>query len=209
MESIPANVRILMIFVLILLAVKRRWLPGNAFLCGSTLRMLKSFEGLIRKPRVNLVILPVCIGILPMPGGAIFSAPMVKSMGMHHNLSRPHLSREMLQYHIPSMPICMILPFSMGSIAGVTIAFVGMIFSILISLIQTLAQTQLMVPCLILALACGFIGVLLSPLRLCLLLTNAHFETEPINVYRYMRILLGVMLIASVAYFGVLHYVMT
>lgn len=52
-------------------------------------RLLHSFRGWIGNTRLNLVILPSLIGLLPMPGGAIFSAPMVDE------LSKPlHLSPE-------------------------------------------------------------------------------------------------------------------
>ena len=34
-DTIPAIVRIMVIFVLVLLAIKRNWSLGNAFLCGS------------------------------------------------------------------------------------------------------------------------------------------------------------------------------
>ncbi len=428
MESIPAVVRILMVFVLILMAIKRKWMLGNAFLGGSLvmgvmflmapaaigqslvmalihpktlflsivvglilvlshslehsgqmMRLLNSFKGLIKRPKISLIIFPVLIGLLPMPGGAIFSAPMVKNIGREHNLTDAHLSyinywfrhiweywwplypgillatalagidlwrlvfaalpltlvavlagywplrrvlsdgtdrqaitdpnalgvflvqlapiawvisvglglgmllpfglpdkllpvakelglvialitaigwvwqknqmawserwvivrqpamlkmlymvasilifkgvledsgavaqlsMEMLQHRIPLMPICMVLPFLVGGVAGITIAFVGATFPIIISLIQSMGEVHLMVPYLTLALACGFVGVLLSPLHLCFLLSNEYFETAPIPVYRHMGIPLGVMLVASVAYFGVLHYYM-
>jgi uncharacterized protein len=51
------------------------------------------------------------------------------------------VSQEMLRWRIPLMPIAMILPFLVGGVAGITIAFVGTTFPILISLIQALGQT--------------------------------------------------------------------
>ena len=39
--------------------------------------------------RLTLIILfPALIGLLPMPGGAIFSAPMVKNLGQQYRMSR-------------------------------------------------------------------------------------------------------------------------
>jgi len=159
MTNIPAIVRILIIFVLILLAIKRKWILGNAFLggalglgllftmgpmdigrsflaamvhpktlsltiivglilvlshslerSGQMARLLESFRGLLRRPRINLVIFPALIGLLPMPGGAIFSAPMVKSIGHDHRLSGAHLSyvnywfRHIWEYWWPLYP---------------------------------------------------------------------------------------------------------
>jgi integral membrane protein (TIGR00529 family) len=425
MVHIPAIVRVAMIFVFILLAIKRKWMLGNAFLCGAlglgilfsmgplaigrsfwasmilpkTLcltiivglilvlshslersgqmaRLLESFRGLVRWPQVNLVIFPALIGLLPMPGGAIFSAPMVKNIAHDQHLSGDHLSyvnywfrhiweywwplypgilltttlanvdlwrlvfftlpltfvavlagywplrhaivptgnpapagaapkalgpflqnlapivlvivgglgmglilfstlpgpmrsvakelglilalivaifwvweknrmtwperwriigqpamvkmlymvtsillfkgiledsgavgqisQDMLDRHIALMPISMILPFVVGVVSGITIAFVGATFPILISLIQAMGQTHLMLPYMMLALASGFMGVLLSPLHLCLLLSNEYFETSLVPVYRHMRIPLAVLLVAATGYFTIL-----
>jgi integral membrane protein (TIGR00529 family) len=61
-------------------------------LAGQMQRMLKNFQGLVSSPRLNLVIFPALIGLLPMPGGAVFSAPMVKELGMRSKLSGAQLS---------------------------------------------------------------------------------------------------------------------
>jgi len=136
LDAIPAIVRILLVFTLVLLAIKRKWSLGSALLGGALLlglafamapgalllaaggallhpktlslaavvalilvfshtlekagqmqRLLDGFRGLIRRPRINLVVFPALIGLLPMPGGAIFSAPMVKSLGQEHRLT--------------------------------------------------------------------------------------------------------------------------
>jgi hypothetical protein len=429
-ESIPAIVRILLSFVLILAAIKRKWMLGNAFVLGAVAlgvlfsmppvmvarsviaalanpktfsltvvvalilvlshslersgqmaRLLESFQGLIPWPRINLVVFPALIGLLPMPGGAVFSAPMVKRIGQVHKLSGSQLSyvnywfrhiweywwplypgvllatalagvnlwrlvlftlpltavvvlsgywpirkvfatgassgsatpsfkqvigpfsrelapiawviagglglglaasgrlpsalgqvekelglisallvaicwvwrrnalawhqrkaivvqpvlvkmiymvsailmfkgvledsgavelvsQEMLRWHIPLMPISMALPFLVGAVAGITIAFVGATFPILISLINTLQQSDLMLPYMMLAMASGFAGVLLSPLHLCLLLSNEYFETSLAPVYLKMQVPVMVLLVSSAGYFGLLSLYM-
>jgi integral membrane protein (TIGR00529 family) len=429
MAHIPAIVRIAIIFILILLAIKRKWMLGNAFLggalglgilfsmnplaiahsclasmvhpktlcltiivglilvlshslesSGQMVRLLESFRGLVHWPQVNLVIFPALIGLLPMPGGAIFSAPMVKNIAHDQHLSGDRLSyvnywfrhiweywwplypgillttalanvdlwrlvsftlpltlvavlagywplrdaiahtgnpmetdgavkpvkpflqnlapiglvivgglglgmaltfglsgpirsvakelgliialivaifwvwrknrmgwmvrrriigqpamvkmlymvtailmfkgiledsgavgqisQEMLRRHIALMPISMLLPFVVGLVSGITIAFVGATFPILITLIQGMGQSHLMLPYMMLSLASGFIGVLLSPLHLCLLLSNEYFETSLIPVYRHMRLPLAVLLITATGYFIILSRAM-
>jgi len=54
---------------------------------GQMQRLLSAFQGLLSNVKLNLVIFPALIGLLPMPGGAIFSAPMVETMGKEHQLS--------------------------------------------------------------------------------------------------------------------------
>jgi len=45
---------------------------------GEMVRLTTSFRAWLRRPRVELAALPAIIGLLPMPGGALFSAPMVE-----------------------------------------------------------------------------------------------------------------------------------
>jgi integral membrane protein (TIGR00529 family) len=59
---------------------------------GQMKRLLDKYQGLVSNPQVNLVIFPALIGLLPMPGGAVFSAPMVKELGADSKLSQPQLS---------------------------------------------------------------------------------------------------------------------
>ena len=141
LEHIPAIVKMIMIFFLVLICIRKKLSLGNAFLLGSLFlsllfglkpqttltsiftsitdpktlsiavvvslilvlsssmelagqmqRMLKNFKGLVASPRLNLVIFPALIGLLPMPGGAVFSAPMVKELGMRSKLTEAQLS---------------------------------------------------------------------------------------------------------------------
>jgi integral membrane protein (TIGR00529 family) len=48
---------------------------------GQSTRLMDSLSGYLTSPRIRLIFFPALIGLLPMPGGAIFSAPMVKAMG--------------------------------------------------------------------------------------------------------------------------------
>ena len=48
---------------------------------GQSRRLMEALSGYLTSPRLRLIFFPALIGLLPMPGGAIFSAPMVKTMG--------------------------------------------------------------------------------------------------------------------------------
>jgi len=115
------------------------------------------------------------------------------------------ISQELLAWRVPLMPICMLLPFLVGGVVGLTIAFVGTTFPILISLLQVLNETQYMLPYMMLALVSGFVGVLLSPLHLCLLLSNEYFQTPLSPVYRFLWAPCAVLLATACGYFFVLH----
>jgi integral membrane protein (TIGR00529 family) len=158
-ENIPAIFRMIMIFLLLLICIRKKLSLGNAFLLGTLVlsllfglkpqatlksifvsitdiktlsivvvvslimilsnsmelagqmrRMLKNFQGLISSPRLNLIIFPALIGLLPMPGGAVFSAPMVKELGTGSKLSEAQLSfvnywfRHIWEYWWPLYP---------------------------------------------------------------------------------------------------------
>jgi integral membrane protein (TIGR00529 family) len=111
------------------------------------------------------------------------------------------VSRELIRWHVPLVPITMLLPFLVGGVAGITIAFVGTTFPILISLIQTMGHGHLLLPYMMLALVSGFVGVLLSPLHLCLLLSNAYFKTTLTSVYRLLWQPCTILILAAGVYF--------
>jgi hypothetical protein len=119
------------------------------------------------------------------------------------------VSQEILHWQIPLVAVAVILPFIVGGVGGITIAFVGTTFPILISLIHTMGQSHLMLPYLALSLVSGFTGVLLSPLHLCLLLSNAYFETALMPVYREMIVPLLALLGGGCLYFAILRYMMS
>jgi len=336
---------------------------------GQMQRMLDAFQGLIKNPRLNLLVFPALIGLLPMPGGAVFSAPMVKQLGAHANLSGNRLSfvnywfrhiweywwplypgillaavladvnlallvpvlapltlvsvafgygvlkrsavaganpvtrgrikpfviellpillviipglllgllltksfpdmpiakelglimallaaifqvcrknrlplarliqvsanrellkmvymifailifkeileksgavglisKELVWLNIPVFAITLALPFMIGMITGITVAFVGSTFPILIPLIHSLDPGASLVPYVMLAMTCGFAGVLLSPLHLCLILSNQYFNAEMKRVYRLLWLpCAGLMGVSCLYFFG-------
>jgi hypothetical protein len=48
---------------------------------GQIKRIVEAFSRVCRRPRTTLVFFPALLGLLPMPGGALFSAPMVETTG--------------------------------------------------------------------------------------------------------------------------------
>jgi integral membrane protein (TIGR00529 family) len=422
-EHIPAIVRVIMVFILVLISIRKKLSLGNAFILGAIFlsalfglkplamlksmvasildpktlsiagivslililsnsmeiagqmqRLLGSFRGLVSSPRLNLAILPALIGLLPMPGGAAFSAPMVKELGTQSKLSGAQLSfvnywfrhiwehwwplypgilltavitdlslpfimllmcpftmlavwlgyralknsdllrdvrasnqhaplrpflkelvpiiiaivpglsmgitfstifpafpiskqlglilalcmaigwvwyvngtskrqirstllnlrllkmiymiaaififkgilanshaadavgRELVQMHVPLILIAVVLPFLVGMSSGIVIAFVGSTLPILIPLIHSFGEAAFLPAYVMLILAGGFTGILLSPLHLCFLLSNEHFGVSMGSVYKYLWWPCVFQIAASIIYFGVLHW---
>ncbi len=422
-EYIPAIIRVLMVFVLVLICIRKKFSLGNAFILGAIFlsvlfglkplamlksmvasifdpktlsiavivslilvlsismemagqmqRLLEKFRGLVSSPSLNLVIFPALIGLLPMPGGAAFSAPMVKELGARSKLSGSQLSfvnywfrhiwehwwplypgillttviteislvfimllmcpftliavwlgyralknsefagqvdkhhphaplkpflrelipiiiaivpglsmgivlstlfptfpiskeiglilalcmaigwvwyengtskqriwstlqnprllkmmymiaailifkgilansnaavavgRELVQMRIPLVLIAVTLPFLVGMSAGIVIAFVGSTLPILIPLIHSFGETAFLPAYVMLILAGGFTGVMLSPLHLCFLLSNEHFGVSMGSVYKHLWGPCVSLIGASIIYFGILRW---
>ena len=53
---------------------------------GQSTRLMGVLSGYLVRPRLRLIFFPALIGLLPMPGGAIFSAPMVKAVSANMSL---------------------------------------------------------------------------------------------------------------------------
>jgi len=417
---LPAIIKLLVVFALVLAGIRKKLSLGNAFLIGAVAlglifglgpapmaasivssvvypktlmlsvivslilvlsnsmessghmkKLLKSFQGLVTNPRLNLIIFPALIGLLPMPGGAVFSAPMVKELGAGTGLKPDHLSyvnywfrhiweywwplypgvllaitmadvhmgsfvlflwpltivalgigyqpikrfhessgliigekrppvrpflqelspilivivlglgigeiltllypslsvsketglvialclsiflvwrindmdlshiwsviadrnllsmiymvftilifkgiledshavaaisTELAMMHVPLWVITIVLPFLVGGVVGITIAFVGSTFPILLALIAAFDETRFLLPYLMLALVSGFVGVLLSPLHLCLLLSNKFFGASLSQVYAHLWLPGVVILCAGIGYFWI------
>jgi integral membrane protein (TIGR00529 family) len=118
------------------------------------------------------------------------------------------ISNELLALKVPLLLIAAILPFLVGLITGITIAFVGVTFPILIPLIGSLGETGFMLPYVMLAMVCGFSGVLLSPLHLCLILSNEYFKTSMGAVYRHLWLLCVLLISSGIAYFLVSRWIL-
>jgi hypothetical protein len=117
-------------------------------------------------------------------------------------------SRELVRWNVPVAPITILLPFVVGGVAGITIAFVGTTFPILISLVDTIGNSHQILAYMMLAMVSGFIGVLVSPLHLCLLLSNEYFHARFRPVYRHMAVPCTGLLLAAIAYFWILKQVL-
>jgi integral membrane protein (TIGR00529 family) len=103
-----------------------------------------------------------------------------------------NLSRVFIEQGIPILPIFCLLPFLTGILTGLTVGFVGSTFPLLISLGGGASLAALS-----LAFASGFVGVLLSPVHVCLILTREYFKADLWLVYKKMIPAAVIILIAA------------
>jgi integral membrane protein (TIGR00529 family) len=117
------------------------------------------------------------------------------------------ISDELMRLKIPLVLVMLAVPFLVGMLTGLTVAFVASAFPILIPMIHSMGEARFMVAYVMLALVSGFAGVLLSPVHLCLLLSNEYFHTSQMSVYKLLWIPCTGLILAGVGYFWILHYV--
>ncbi len=88
----------------------------------------------------------------------------------------------MEMHGLPSIMAVILLPMIVGVMAGITVAFVGITFPIILPMLMpggVLSPSMLA-----LAYLSGFIGVLFSPMHLCLIFSTEYFGADMSKVYR-------------------------
>lgn len=90
-----------------------------------------------------------------------------------------HLSQYFTEKGIPILPILFILPFISGLLTGITVGFVGGTFPLLTNIAGGSHLNEITF-----AFASGFVGVLLSPVHLCLVLTREYFKADMWGIYK-------------------------
>jgi integral membrane protein (TIGR00529 family) len=89
---------------------------------GQVDRFMKALSRHITSPKIRLVFFPILIGLLPMPGGAVFSAPLIQAVT--RGMPVPEIDKSLVNYwfrHTAEMswPLfpSVILAASMGDIS--------------------------------------------------------------------------------------------
>lgn len=75
--------------------------------------------------------------------------------------------------------MAVILPFLVGFVSGITMAFVGATFPLLFGLLHSTGQPHLLPAVLSLGLYSGFAGIMASPMHICYLMTCNYFHQDP------------------------------
>jgi integral membrane protein (TIGR00529 family) len=112
------------------------------------------------------------------------------------------MPEQMMLLGIPKVAVTGIIPLAVGLLTGVTSAFVGVSYPILLPF---LIPNQVDWGLVMLVYACGFMGVMLSPVHFCLILTRDYFKADLLKVYRWilppaLLLILFALLLAILGY---------
>lgn len=115
------------------------------------------------------------------------------------------ISQSLTEARVPVALVIVILPFLVGTITGITVAFVGATFPIVLSLILNSPMAEDLLAYTVLAFCAGYLGVLLSPLHVCLVLTCEYFHTALIKIYRRLWLPCSLVALGGVVSFTILR----
>lgn len=89
---------------------------------------------------------------------------------------------ELSLYGIHPLFVIAILPFISGLVTGIAFGFVGTSFPLVLALIPH----GKVIPYGLLAYGFGYMGMMLTPMHLCLLVTKDYFDADFVKIYRYL-----------------------
>jgi uncharacterized protein len=103
---------------------------------------------------------------------------------------------------VPIVAVIMLIPFISGAVTGIAVGYVGASFPLVFALLGDHPPFHILVATTSLAYACGNIGMMLSPVHICLIVTNEYFKAPLSRCYRYLWAPGVVMIIAAIAISG-------
>jgi len=106
------------------------------------------------------------------------------------------MDAELHAWGIPLWAVTILIPFISGLTMGVAFGFVGASFPIVISLLGPDPAFGALLSTAALAYGFGYLGMMLSPVHVCLLVTNEHFNTR---LHRTLPPLLGPAAVVAAA----------
>jgi integral membrane protein (TIGR00529 family) len=141
--------------------------------------------------RSSLLLLFLICGIMAFKGVLTESQAVVR------------IQAELVHYGIPSLVVLMVVPFLAGFITGIAVGFVGASFPLVVALLaghtglDYLAHASL-------AYAFGYMGMMLSPVHVCFLVTRDYFHSSLGGSYRYLIGPAALVMASSLVYFALL-----
>jgi integral membrane protein (TIGR00529 family) len=92
---------------------------------------------------------------------------------------------ELTKYHVPLLLVIAMMPFLSGLITGIAVGFVGLSFPLVIPMFPTSHVPDYLFYA-ALAYAFGYMGMMLSPVHLCFLVTKDYYKASFLKSYRHL-----------------------
>ncbi|MDY6973511.1 MAG: DUF401 family protein [Thermodesulfobacteriota bacterium] len=96
------------------------------------------------------------------------------------------IQEEFIFYHIPNTLVVAFLPFIAGLVTGIAIGFVGISYPLIIALLHGQANSDEILVYSVLAYGFGYMGMMMSPVHLCFLVTKDYFHADLLGSYKLL-----------------------
>jgi integral membrane protein (TIGR00529 family) len=161
-------------------------------ICANRLGLGHLGKALIDRNTLPMVLL--IFGIMAFKGALVDSQAVLQ------------IREEMVLYQIPFLMVIMAMPFISGFITGITIGFVGATFPLLVPLFAGLSALDFLLHA-SLAYVSGYVGMMLSPVHICLLVTKDYFNASLAASYRLIFKPAVTVMGAWMVLLAILHFV--
>lgn len=204
-ESMPILIVVFLIIALAGLVRGLALLGYHAKISGAFSIMPGLFAALIWVCRVNRIPLGqfksalMDKSILPML--YLLMAVMVFQGVLTGSQAAVQIRDELMAYRVPLILIVLILPFLSGLVTGIAIGFVGTSFPLVVPMFPAGSTLEYMSYA-ALAFSFGYMGMMFSPVHLCLLVTKDYYRASLLKSYRQLALpALSVMVMVLALFF--------
>lgn len=111
----------------------------------------------------------------------------------------PVASRELIASGIPVAMTVAALPFLAGLVTGIGVGYAATSFPLVVGLLHAAGSGLTPMSTVALAMAFGYIGMMLSPVHLCMIMSRDYFSAPSAGVYRLILPYLGVIATTGLA----------
>ncbi|MBW2621822.1 MAG: DUF401 family protein [Deltaproteobacteria bacterium] len=146
----------------------------------------------VRRNVLDKSLLPMLFLVLGIMG---FKGILIESQAVDQ------IHAELVQYGIPPLLIILLMPFLSGFITGLAIGFVGAAFPLIVPLLSPYQGLEFMAYA-FLAYSAGFVGMMLSPVHLCLLVTRDYYQANLMKSYGLLMKPVAGFVIGTLVLFG-------
>ena len=113
---------------------------------------------------------------------------------------------ELMAWGIPPLAMVVLIPAAMGLVTGICIGFVGASFPVVLALMIADNSLGERLSTAVLAYGAGYLGMLLSPVHVCLVVSNAYFKTALATSLRRLLMPAALMAVFIIAYWALLRW---
>jgi hypothetical protein len=111
------------------------------------------------------------------------------------------VAEELAAGRVPVWLVAMVLPFAVGAVTGITMNMVALTYPVILAAVQGEGRADAAMGYLALAFACGYGGILLTPVHICMVQSNHYFKLDATSTLRHLALPVACLVAAGVVLF--------